>query len=328
MQCTRSEPRHFNSTTATNLGLQRLPDNNSSHKKDARMTSDKNLKDAAALISQNSALVRRVAQDCRTYYTGLISEDMVITWLLQFRTPERVSDALKVLEHLHFIDSTKLVILLKTAFRKVPEPAQQTALLAAIGKTYDSAVIVGYNFAKALGKSEDELTNRFVAFGTELWKQAIDEQKPVILLDDNITSGTQLKQVFSEMFDDHAGPREHLKQALPHDTLSKLGGIEIHVIFAVELGDGRNRISRFARERGLNISIWSGHQDLTHHLEFGGPIWTTEEDANHAKSTFSTIGATLFSDKDWSAETLKDRLLGYGNLQKRTVFSHNILRDS
>ncbi|HZU97004.1 MAG TPA: hypothetical protein VFF73_09945, partial [Planctomycetota bacterium] len=144
-----------------------------------------------------------------------------------------------------------------------------------------------------------------------------------VLLDDNITSGIQLKQYLSEMFPDHSGVREHLSEPLQPEQLDQLQKTRIYALVGVELGGGRSVVEAFARDKGLCLAVHSGSQDSNYWLEYGGRAWESAEDATAAKALIANISRSLFQDKGWTEDKVAGRLLGYGNLQKLTVFAHN-----
>lgn len=280
---------------------------------------------AAQLVARNLSVVQRVSRECRTYYTGLVSDETVIHWLLQFRDPASVEIALRLLAGLHFVDAAKLAELLGRAYREIPALQRDASLISALGKAYDSGATVAYTFSKALGWDEGVLASRFRTFGPSLFEEAARQNRPLVLLDDNIASGIQLERLINELFPEFPGTREHLSAPLDPVTVKALEGVPIHIALAMELGKGRERVTRVAASRGLSVTISSGHQDFGECLAFGGPLWESKAQSESAAQAISQIARELYRDNTgWSAGVLEDRLLGFGNLQKLVAFAHNV----
>lgn len=280
---------------------------------------------SAQLISQHMHVLSKIADRCKTFYTGQVTIEAAAHWALQFRVPERVSIALDLLDHVHFIDGPKLAALLKEAHSKIPATHRDRAIIAAIGKAYDSGPTAGYGFSKSLGLSEAEETLRWRDSSAVLSPADAEASgRSLILLDDNVTSGTQVERYFEEMFPEYDGEREHFPEPLSGAQLGILNETALYVIAAVELSDGRERVGAMAARRGLRISLHSGAKDFQRYLDAGSPIWRDQQEAARARALVADISRQLFEEKHWPPEVLADRLLGYGNLQKLTVFPHNI----
>lgn len=276
----------------------------------------------AEVIAANLTFLQSFAAATRGYYTSSVNLETIVTWLLQFSSPQLAASALQVLTRLHYIDSNKLVALLETAIGKIPPTDVAHARFCAAGHYFDSSALVAYEFSKHLGLSENELAARWI----DLPRIAtgIVPGSPLIIIDDNLASGIQFRRLLSELHPDHAGPREHFPEPLSAEALGVLRTIPIYVAVAVELGDGGEEVERFARDRGLALTVVSGHTDLARWLDYGGPLWTSRQESLDFIAFAKDVARGLFADKHWGPELVESRLLGYGNAQKLTVFSHNI----
>lgn len=284
-------------------------------------TYDSDLNSRIELISNNLSWLQEAVVGWRTYYTGAVNLELTVYWLLQFGEFNSTRYALDLIKHLNFIDTNRLVALLLRAWNTLPEQIRQEIIIAPIGSSYDSSSIVGYSFAKNLDLSEAELTVRW----GDIRKYGLDgNSPPLALIDDNLTSGTQLIRFFSEMFSEFSEAREHFLDPLLPIQIEALKKTTIYIVVAIELGNGRDAVITSLRAMGFNIEISSGAKELTPWLEFGGPIWATEQDSSLMKSALSLIGESILNDKGWSSKKVKDRVFGYGNLQRLTVFEHNV----
>lgn len=281
---------------------------------------------SSEFIANNLQVIHRVADDCKTYFTGLVSPEGIIHWLLQFRDPNSVQIALRLLENIHFIDDSKLRHLLLTALGQVPLEVRQSAILVPTGRAHDSASLVGYVLSKSLGYSESELNKRLMGLPELEAHLTKDDSVPaIIFFDDNITSGVQFERFLRELYPSFTGKREHVSQPWPEAALQRLEKIPICMIVAVELAEeGATAVRTTAHELGLQVSLYSGQRDFTKWLEYGGPLWASKEKALDAISLIAETSRRLFADKlEWDFDKLEKRLLGYGNLQKLTVFQHS-----
>ncbi|WP_426753914.1 phosphoribosyltransferase-like protein [Myxococcus sp. Y35] len=280
---------------------------------------------SAQIIASNMMVVHRIADECKTYYTGQVTPDGIVHWLLQFREPAAVQVALRLLENIHFIDESRLGHLLLAAINKIPIAHRESAIFVPAGKVHDSAAHVGYVLSKALGYPEKELSRRLMELTEieELLKQA-SPVSSIVFFDDNLTSGIQLKRFFQELYPSFEGEREHVSRPWSQEALERLKTTPIYIVVAVELSEGATDVQTAARELGLSVVVYSGRKDFVKWLEYGGALWASKEKAQAAVDIISKISRDLFADKaGWGDETLNARLLGYGNLQKLTVLQHS-----
>jgi hypothetical protein len=273
----------------------------------------------ANLIGSKLELVERVAARCSTYYTGTTSPEAVVYWLLQFGQSQAVEAAFRLLEQLDFIDSTRLTYLLGVAHQKIGVEAT-VAHYCVLGDAHDSGAIVGYEFLKSIGLDEAQSAHKIF----RLDSPPMRPEGPLVLIDDNVTSGTQLIRLVQEMFEDFEGKREHFKSPLPSDALDVLRSHRLHLIVAVELGDGAEVAIAAAANRGLDLQVSSGSRSTERWLEYGNKLWASPTEAARAGAPFRQVGESLLSDKGWEPEKVVERALGYGNLQRLTVFAHNV----
>ncbi len=283
------------------------------------MTSKEDLVACAELIGSRLELVERVAKQCSTYYTNTLSAESVVYWLLQFGSRDAVETALRLLEQLNFIDSSKLTHLLTAAHAKIGADTSR-AHYCVLGEAHDSGAVVGYEFLKAIGLEEEQSADRIF----RLASPPETLRGPLVLVDDNITTGTQLCVMLAEMVGEVDGEREHFKHPLPEAALAVLRKVPLNLIVAIELGDGASAATAAAAKLGLTLKVWSGTRSGERWLEYGNKLWSSSAEAERARAPFVEIGLGLFEDKEWPQEKVEERALGYGSLQRLTVFSHNV----
>lgn len=180
-----------------------------------------------------------------------------------------------------------------------------------------------YAFLKGLGLPEDELAKR--TCNADALDYRIEGLEALVILDDNVTSGTQLKRFFAEMQPSFTGAREHFAQPLSQRSFDALQKLKIYVLVAVGLGPGASAVEQDARKLGLNVEVFVGKEDLNRWFEYGSSrIWSTQKDADEFRQILKDYSRELLQPKGWPDEKLRERLLGYGNSEKLTVFAHNV----
>lgn len=275
-------------------------------------------------ISENLAGLQARVDHWRSYYTGDITLQNAVYWLLQFGGLERVKLAYTLLEGMYYIDQARLIALLRSAIEQVPQAARASALYCPVGKPYDSAGHITYPLTKALGLREEELNLAWTT--VEGLGKACRTQRPsaVLFVDDNITSGTQFRRFLRELTPGYTGAREHVTHPLDDADITTLRGIPIYLAVAVDLGF-QQESARATSEGGVQaFEVASGLRYTENAFHFGGRFWVREDDAARAADMAGEIAASLFADKGWAEEKLHDRLLGYGNLGRMVAFQHNV----
>jgi len=282
------------------------------------------LDEAVLVLSENRDSIHKLALDFRTYYTNTLDEHSVLGWLLQWHDPPSIDLAFRLLQQIHFIDDSRLASLIQTALGKIPADVWESAVLTTAGRAYDSAGRVAYNLVKNLRLDERAFTQRWRET-KELQPTGEADNSPIIMIDDNITSGTQLTQLFSEMTPRYEGEREHFHEPpFSEDQLVRLKKRRFYLAVAVALDDFSHNLNEIRDRLGFNVSVVYGERDGREWLSYGNALWQTPEDAELAKQRISKLSRALFADKNWPEEKLANRLLGYGNVPKFTVFAHNI----
>lgn len=285
------------------------------------MTLADDLEKSAALIAREIPALDRFVARCKTYFTATVTIEVLVYWLLQFRDPTTIEHVIRLLNHVNFLDSGKLTYLILKAFDRVPAEERSGVRICSLGKSFDSGAVIGYEFGKSVGWGETELAQRWFALETV---PEPNDPGCFAFIDDNITSGTQLIELFSEFLEDHQGKREHLEAPLSAEALARLRSRRIYVLVAVELAGGGERVVEFARTKGFQVTVLSGLRDVTAWLEYGCPAWDSKADAEETRRRFAEIGFALLDDLKWDDEKRRDRSLGYGNLQRLSLFPHNV----
>ena len=177
------------------------------------------LEASAQLIGAEISTLERLAQAFSSFYSGTVTLQNVIAWLLQFPTPSLTSSAIRVLTAVNFVDDAKLAALLGRAFLGLPEAERAAAQLCAIGRSFDIGSRVASAFARSVHLPEAEIAARWGELTTLAFASATS---PLVLVDDNLASGAHFLRFLRELDPDYTGPREHLSQGLDRARLAAL----------------------------------------------------------------------------------------------------------
>lgn len=276
------------------------------------------------LIRENLHIFKDLAEKFKTYQNVAIDLKRIIYFIAQFRDPVIAKSIIELLKKIDFLDSNKVTYLLKIAYEKIDKALLTNPLICPLGSIQDSSALVCNKLIKKLFEDEKSSLNYFAELsrlGTTLI-----ENRPtcIVFFDDNITSGTQLKQFFHELIDGVEEP-EIVREKLTHQQVELLQGTPIKLCFAIKLDDSCDDKIRAIREMyNLDIELLYGKADLNNHLDFGASTFSTVEENDRTKEHIMKIAKNLYENKEWSKDTLYSRLIGYGNLGKLTVFYHNI----
>ncbi len=276
------------------------------------------------IIQNEASQIRELAQKCKSYYSEDITPKKIIAFLLQFEDYEKIKLVLKLLFNINFLSSRKITHLIKEAYNKIDEKDKSQPMIAPLGTSQDSSALICYSLFKDIFKEESDALNRVIEV-TQL-ESELNRRNPssLIFIDDNITSGTQLKDFFSELLVGKAKP-ELIQTPLSAENATKLKKIPIYICYAIRLTkECQEIINKIKSEYNLNLRILSGADDYYNYTEFSSPIVESLEESERIKKLVIEYSKPLYEDKKWDKDKLYNRLLGYGNLGKLTVFSHNV----
>jgi hypothetical protein len=229
-----------------------------------------------------------------------------------------------MIRNINYLDSKKITHLIKVAFSKIEFDRNEEYIIAPLGTSLDSSALVCYSLFKELFNQEQDALNKSIEISQLEEKLLNTNLKKLILIDDNITSGTQLKDFFSEVFG-HVDKPEIIKNPLSKNAIEKLRDIEIVVCYAIKLTEECEKIIEgIINVHSIRLKIIAGSTDYNNYTEYSSPIIESEEESKQAKELVMSRSLPLYKDKNWDKLKLYDRLYGYGNLGKLTVFNHNV----
>jgi hypothetical protein len=276
------------------------------------------------LIIENIPLLNKLSERYRDYQVATIDLERIICFLTQFETSDKIRIIIDLLHHIELIDSNKMTFLLRKAYNKISPELLKKSLIAPLGTIQDSSSVICYNILKTLFDSEENTLNR-VSDISAIGKNIMgNKPSSIIFFDDNITSGTQLYNFFEELIEGKDNS-EIVKTHLTKEEYETLKTVPICICYAIQLDEGSNQIVEEIRSKyNLDLKIHYGKVDYNNYLDYSSHNMKSEEEAKFSRDFIREIATAIYDDKGWPSKTIYQRLLGYGNLGKLTVFYYNI----
>lgn len=276
------------------------------------------------LVIDSLPILNEITDKINSYQVVNIDLNRVIYFLTQFENSQQIEIIIRLLSNIQFLDSSKITHLLKKAYKKIEPELLEKPLISSLGGIQDSSAVVCYQLLKQLFDSEEDTLNSIVDINSLGKYIEENEISVIILFDDNITSGTQLYDFFTELIKGK-DKSEFFKNPITPKQYERIKQIPIRICYAIQLSEKSNEIiDKVRKDFSLDIKIHVGKVDYDNYLEYGSNIMYSEEEEKFSKKFIKEISTVLYEDKKWSTETVYSRVLGYGNLGKLTVFYYNV----
>lgn len=151
------------------------------------------------LIIDSLPILNEITHKINSYQVVNIDLNRVIYFLTQFENSQQIEIIIRLLSNIQFLDSSKITHLLKKAYKKIEPELLENPLISSLGGIQDSSAVVCYQLLKQLFDSEEDTLNSIVDINSLGKYIEENETSVIILFDDNITSGTQLYDFFTEL---------------------------------------------------------------------------------------------------------------------------------
>jgi hypothetical protein len=279
---------------------------------------------AKDIIIQSIPTLKAYVEKFSSYQVAKIDLERLLYFISQFDSYERINIIIRLIEKIDFIDSTRMTFLLKNAYNKIPSELLKQPLISSLGSIQDSSAVVCYQLLKYLFDNEGTTLN-LISDVNSIGKN-IESSLPssIVFFDDNITSGTQLTNFFEELIDGKE-KSEQVKTPLTNIQYEIIKKIPIRICYAIQLAENSNEVLKeIKRKYGLDIDFYCGKVDYNNYLDYQSNTMNSESEAKFSRDFIREISEQLYDDKNWPNSTIYNRLLGYGNLGKLTVFYYNV----
>lgn len=276
-------------------------------------------------LERRRPLLEELAQGFQTHWNRLTAEK-ISDWLMQFGNTHEVAIALKILQHIDYIDDGKMLDIFREFYDKLNIDAEIDLAFTILGQLNESASQVVSKCSKTLSESEQ----RKISFQSlrDTIKSYDSKRTMLILVEDNVASGTQASQMLEELLAELSGrkTKEYVKTPLTSQEIEWLRKCRKVIYFSlVGMDVGEHLLEETARRYGINLQAYSS-VSVERTVGCFSPrslIWNDRFEREMAMELIFGIGYEILGDKAWDGEKRKERALGYGGLQRLVVFSYS-----
>jgi len=276
------------------------------------------------VINDNLKVLQQKTKELNKYNVVNVDLNRIIFFLSQFKSADQVVFMIKLILSIELFDSDKITHLLNKAYHQVDENLKVKPLFSALGTIQDSSAIICYRLLKTIFKDE-EGSLKHISELTSVGEMTLkDKPSSIIFFDDNITSGTQLEQFFTEWIDGSEKP-ELVRKPLKKEEFEVVQKTPIRICYAIQLSEKSNeKIEKIRTKYKLDLKILRGKVDYNNYMDYESHTIENPEEGKFARELIRGIAEQLYKDKDWEEDKLYYRLLGYGNLGKLVAFYYNV----
>lgn len=250
------------------------------------------------LVIDSLPILNEITDKINSYQVVNIDLNRVIYFLTQFENSQQIEIIIRLLSNIQFLDSSKITHLLKKAYKKIEPELLEKPLISSLGGIQDSSAVVCYQLLKQLFDSEEDTLNSIVDINSLGKYIEENEISVIILFDDNITSGTQLYDFFTELIKGK-DKSEFFKNPITPKQYERIKQIPIRICYAIQLSEKSNEIiDKVRKDFSLDIKIHVGKVDYDNYLEYGSNIMYSEEEEKFSKKFIKEISTVLYEDKN------------------------------
>jgi deoxynucleoside triphosphate triphosphohydrolase SAMHD1 len=241
--------------------------------------------------------------------TVRVDASRIRTWLMQFREDQHVEKALVWLETLKVVSREDIHQALRSFI--ADHSAFTGAWVCPFGSPKDSSAIVTYYV--------NDLAAEFSLEAASLSDALTDAAKPILFVDDFISSGAQARTILGGWAGGEGTPlNEKHGKRLPDTAIAELKKREVGFLFVVGEQGGTGAFQTEATKLGLKATVYA-------HIEASSVPRAFPNPTDPMRDRAVEIGRQLLlsSREGKSKEWADDRALGYGNNGYLLVFPYN-----
>jgi hypothetical protein len=280
------------------------------------------------LIAEKEDSIRKLAQTFKTY-PG-INEERIKKWLLQFPSRGYAEVALKLLEHVEYIDQQKMREFLQDFYEKLTQNDKENAAFVILGRLGDSSDLISYYFTH-LEKKTEPLKEKGLKISKLEDVLTRGSAKIIFFLEDCLLTGTQSKQIFDEWLG--VVPSSKYVTKLTDAQIIRLKQLDIRIHAIVGTEEGMKDLAAHLQKHGCRVRITANRilkRESDSCFVWGSNFskeFSSKDELEKTKKEFQGLGKKILHDRaareDWTAQQLDENCLGYGNWQLLLVFQHN-----
>lgn len=246
-------------------------------------------------------------------------EEQVFSWLKQFGSDEMVDLAMSALEKIRVLGRKEIAEAAINFFERNPELVG--SVICNFGSPKDSSSIVSY-FADDL---HDDRFHSGVMSIEEAMQQEGD--KPIVFIDDLISSGSQASNLLGEWFDipELKVELNEARYPLEESQRTFLRKKKTAFLFVAGWQQGVSRLVKAAETAGLNSKVYAHFQDKDIPFLFENcGLDSSDPTVAEFKAFCERVGRALLIDSGSSPDKASRRSLGHGNRAMLLLFPYNV----
>ena len=232
----------------------------------------------------------------------------VISWLAQFRDDDAIECALAALEAMKVLNREDSVGALREFAEKHPE--FQGAVICPLGEAKDSGTVQIY-----LSRDLERLFPR--AYSSIAEACAAGGDRPVILIDDFIGSGSQTLDILGNWFENDElkqGQLDEKRLPFGEEQRKYLRSRPVAFVYVAGWEAGLKRVREATAALELNATVFASIRDADLPFAFEGALANMEGAAiRKFEDRCREVGQDLLASTDRDVGKQRERALGYGN---------------
>jgi deoxynucleoside triphosphate triphosphohydrolase SAMHD1 len=255
-----------------------------------------------------------VEQNSESPTTEYLADKHLEDWLQQFETESLIASACNLLSSIRLIGRRDVVSAVKEFING--NHTFQNAIIAPLGDIKDSGPSIAY-FSGDIGGVE--------VLGL---REALQKDKPIILVDDFIGSGNQAVSILESLLSEPITHdlNEGIRFSLAETEKDRLRQRNSAFIYAAGWTDGRTRLEEATKKYSLNATVYIGIADAKLPSIHDNQIFGSPNQQSEFIGKCKEIGEKLLvsdpnpkHDQVWAT----DHALGYGNRGLLVTFPYN-----
>lgn len=266
-----------------------------------------------------NARIITLAYKFKSYYSDDITPDKVRAFLGQFEVPSDARRMLSILELVQFYPKIEVTRLLRHYLSEATSSYNNNFSVVLFGNLADSTAEMTQTVLKDVFPDKENVQ---IVCGLP---DAIESEGKIVLIDDNIGSGTQSVQILKELLGIQDGEPEHISEPLTKEEIAHLRDKEICLVCCHGTYDGIRKINEFSQTQNLNLSVYCDRiapRDIfaNDYIPF---LWSNAGNLEYWRERFQKLGEKLLANCP-SEDKRKRDALGWKNGRGLIVYAHNV----
>lgn len=266
-----------------------------------------------------NARIVALAYKFKSYYSDEITPDKVRAFLGQFEVPSDARRMLSILELVQFYPKIEVTRLLRHYLSEATSSFADNFSVVHFGNSADSTAEMTQTVLKDVFPDKEN-----VQIVCDL-PDAIAREGKIVLIDDNIGSGTQSVQILKELLGVQDGEPAHISEPLTKEQIDCLRDKEICLVCCHGTNAGIRKIEEFSKTQSLKLSVYCDR--IAPRTIFADDyipfLWSNTRNLQYWRERFQKLGEKLLADNP-SEDKRKRDALGWKDGRGLIVYAHNV----